>query len=393
MRILIGAVISRYLPGEVLHRAQYVEGLRHLGHEVFWIEELSPEGCVDARGRPTDYSRCVNRERFLRAMDDFDLDDHGVQVFDGGRETVGLDMAKTRALARSSDLLLNFSGHVRNPDLLASIPRRAYLDSDPVFTQLWASEYDVDLGFRHHDVFFTRGANLAAGRSPIPTAGLRWHAYMPPLVLDRWPRPRDREPGPFTTVAAWGRYGDLAYEGEWYRSKELEFRRFGDLPRVTSREFRLALAGREYDPETAEHLVARGWRVEDGRALDSIEAYLGFIRGSGAEIGVAKHAYVAGRAGWFSERSTQYMACEKPVLVQDTGLDSVLPTGRGLLTFASLEEAAAGVEAILSDYERHARAARELAEDCFDHEKRLGTLLEACFSTSEEASPHARELA
>ena len=42
MKIVLGAVVSRFLPGEVLHRAQYVEGLRRMGHEVIWIEELEP---------------------------------------------------------------------------------------------------------------------------------------------------------------------------------------------------------------------------------------------------------------------------------------------------------------------------------------------------------------
>jgi hypothetical protein len=50
--------------------------------------------------------------------------------------------------------------------------------------------------------------------------------------------------------------------------------------------------------------------------------------------------------------------------------------GAGLLTFSTLDEAASGVEAIAGDYSRHARAARDLAEELFDSDKVLTTLLD-----------------
>ena len=387
MRVVLGGVISRNLSGEVLHRREYAEGLRRLGHDVMWIEELSPDACIDERGRPTDYARAVNRRRFRQAMRTLGLEGRCTQIYDGGASTVGLDMDATLAEVGSADLLLNFSGHVRHPEVLGRIPRRAYLDSDPVFTQLWSEAYGADLGFAEHHVFFSRGANLGTERSPVPTCGLRWRPYMPPLVTDRWPAPPAPAAGPFTTIAAWGRYGDLEHRGEWYRSKNVEFARLADLPRAAGRDFRLALSGDEYDPPTFHRLVAGGWEVLDGGSLGSLDAYLGFIRSSGAEIGSAKHAYVKGRVGWFSERSTQYMASGKPVLVQDTGLEGVLPTGRGLLTFRTLGEAVAGAEAIASDYDAQARAARELAREHFDHRTRLGALLDACFDGGPDPVP------
>lgn len=395
MRIVLGGVISRNLSGEVLHRRAYADGLRRLGHDVMWIEELSPEACVDERGRPTDYARAANPGRFLQAMRTLGLEGRCTQIYDGGTSTAGLDMDATLAAVRSADLLLNFSGHVRHPDVLERIPRRAYLDSDPVFTQLWREEYGADLGLDEHHVFFSRGANVGTDRSPVPTCGLRWRPYMPPLVMDRWPTPPAPSPGPFSTVAAWGRYGDVEHRGEWYRSKNVEFARLADLPRASGRAFRLALSGREYDPPTFRRLAAGGWDLVDGGSLGTLDAYLGFIRSSGAEIGIAKHAYVKGRVGWFSERSTQYLASGKPVLVQDTGLEDVLPTGRGLLTFRTLEEAVAGADAISRDYAAHAAAARELAGEHFDHRTRLPALLDACFEGDPDAArvaPSGREV-
>ena len=63
------------------------------------------------------------------------------------------------------------------------------------------------------------------------------------------------------------------------------------------------------------------------------------------------------------------------MLAQDTGLAGVLPTGAGLLTFRTLEEAAEGTRAILRDYPHHARAARCLAAEYFDSSLVLGSLL------------------
>jgi hypothetical protein len=62
-------------------------------------------------------------------------------------------------------------------------------------------------------------------------------------------------------------------------------------------------------------------------------------------------------------------------VAQDTGLEHLIPTGEGLLTFTTLEEALAGVEEISLNYPRHARAARALAQEVFDSDKVLSRLL------------------
>jgi glycosyltransferase involved in cell wall biosynthesis len=84
---------------------------------------------------------------------------------------------------------------------------------------------------------------------------------------------------------------------------------------------------------------------------------------------------VATNSGWFSDRSICYLASGKPVLAQDTGIRRLYPTGAGLVTFTTLPEASAAVEAIERDYHHHAKAARALAEECFDSDKVLRRLL------------------
>ena len=65
-----------------------------------------------------------------------------------------------------------------------------------------------------------------------------------------------------------------------------------------------------------------------------------------------------------------------PVVVQDTGFGRTIPTGRGLLGFTTLEEAAAALREVDGDYERHARAAGEIAREFFDSARVLTRLLE-----------------
>jgi hypothetical protein len=92
---------------------------------------------------------------------------------------------------------------------------------------------------------------------------------------------------------------------------------------------------------------------------------------------------VAARCGWFSERSVCYLASGRPVIAQKTGFSRFLPTGAGLFAFETADEVLlAIIEALNSGYERHARAARILAEEHFDSDKVLTRLLEHVWSTT-----------
>jgi glycosyltransferase involved in cell wall biosynthesis len=81
------------------------------------------------------------------------------------------------------------------------------------------------------------------------------------------------------------------------------------------------------------------------------------------------------RSGWFSERDACYLATGKPVVAQDTGFSNILPTGQGLFGFRTMEEAVSAIDEINSDYERHCRAARAIAEEHFDAQKIARALL------------------
>jgi hypothetical protein len=84
------------------------------------------------------------------------------------------------------------------------------------------------------------------------------------------------------------------------------------------------------------------------------------------------------RSGWFSDRTTRYLASGRPALVQDTGFSELIPSDKGLVAFSTLEEAAAGARSILADYDAHCAAARAVADSYFDSDLVLRRFLENC---------------
>src|SRR6267143_1091885 len=164
---------------------------------------------------------------------------------------------------------------------------------------------------------------------------------------------RDR----FTTVMTW----QIESFADVGGNKDQEFVKFIELPSKTPQPFELAINGPQ------QLLRQYGWDTVDAMAVSRTpSAYREFILGSKAEFGVAKHTYVANRSGWFSDRTACYLASGRPALVQDTGWTAHLPSGDGLLAYSTLEEAAAGVDRINADYDRHARAAIDVAHAHFD---------------------------
>ena len=118
------------------------------------------------------------------------------------------------------------------------------------------------------------------------------------------------------------------------------------------------------------------WQLRDGHAVSAtMSAYRDYVLGSRGEMSIAKNAYVATRSGWFSTRSAAYLACGKPVVVQETGFSAHVPTGPGLHAFSTADEAVEALAAIRADYAAACRHAREVAETCFAADRVCARLL------------------
>jgi hypothetical protein len=176
----------------------------------------------------------------------------------------------------------------------------------------------------------------------------------------------------------WTSHNSVSYEGRCYGQKDVEFKNYLDLPKLASPTAIELAIGPGHGARTPYDLLRyKGWRLVDPSDvcpdLDGMRAY---TESSMAEWSIAKHGYVLGQSGWFSERSARYLAAGRPVVMQDTGFSHILPVGEGLVPFTSMEEAVEGIRSVERDYDRHSRAARAIAEEYFDSDKVLDRLVE-----------------
>jgi hypothetical protein len=378
--ILAGSLAQR--PGRGGHAwvfLQYLLGLRRLGWDVLFLDELRPGMCRDESGRPCGFARSWNVRYLSDVMRRFGLGEAFSLDYNRREAVAGLPRARVLEIARRSALLINVMGFLSDTEVLAAVSRRVFLDIDPGFGQMWRELGQADV-FAGHDAFVTVGRNIGRPGCNVPTCGLNWITTPPPVVLEHWPKaPLPATGGAFTSVVSWrGAFAPVEYRGATYGLRPHEFRRFVELPRRCDQPFELALDIHPDEQRDLALLDANGWsRAGPADVAGEPGTYRSYIAGSRAEFMVAKNMYVRSRGGWFSDRSVCYLASGRPVLAQDTGLAEHYPVGEGLLTFDSLDEAVAGVRAINCDYARHCKAAREVAEACFDSDIVLARLLGA----------------
>ncbi len=377
--VVSGAIANKqHNGGEAWVRLSWVLGLRRLGCDVHFVEQIDAAGCVDADGSPSEFEDSENLAYFRRVTEQFGIADRSTLLYEGGERSSGLDLDRLVELAAGADLLVNISGHLSIEPLMKELRRKAYVDLDPGFTQFWHAAGDRGARLEGHDLYFTVGENIGSAGCPVPTDGIRWRPVRPPVLLDEWPVSENGDPARFTTIATWrSGYGPVEHDGARYGLKVHEFRKVMELPERSPAVFELALDIHPGDAADREALETHGWQLVDPRPVSADpDRFRDYVSGSGAEFSVAQGIYVEAATGWFSDRTVRYLAAGKPVLVQDTGFSGNYPTGEGLVPFATLDEAVEGASKIGSDYERHRLAARDLAERYFDSDKVLARFLE-----------------
>src|SRR5512132_2570751 len=198
-----GAVANKHgQGGSIWVRMSWAEGLRRLGFDVVFVEQLD---------------RSASTATFVAVMEEFGLEDSATLIGPDGEPLLGLSRAELLARAENAELLVNISGHLRYPPLLRCFPRRAFIDLDPGFTQVWHAQ-GHDIGQAGHDLYFTVGENVGTNRcAGLPTEEIRWRPIRQPVVLERWPVGDGHTFSRFTTVANWrGPYGSVTWAGRTY---------------------------------------------------------------------------------------------------------------------------------------------------------------------------------
>jgi hypothetical protein len=261
------------------------------------------------------------------------------------------------------------------PPLIEKIRPRILIEQDPGYTHLWANQYPALGIFGRQDFYFTVGTNIGTDACRLPTHGIDWIPTWNPVVMEMWAGEHAATRDRFTTVAGWWDQGYLEYEGKVLGPKAEEFKKLIDVPRRAGESLEIALDIEPTSPDLA-LLREHGWTIEDPAIVATPAMYHDYITRSAGEFTVTKGGYAGTNCGWFSDRSACYLAAGKPVIVQATGCERLLPVGKGLLTFTNVEEAVEAIKQVRSDYAAHCRAAREIAAAHFDSDRVLSSIRE-----------------
>lgn len=347
------AVVGR--GGAAIRKLHWLEGLRRLGHDVYFFEFLAERPPATAV------------RYFEEVLDGWWSLEHAACLVEPTLESVsGLDARAVREIAGRADAVLALCAQYRREPrpLIDSVRPRVLFDADPAYTNLWAAaEEDPADVYGEHDFYFTVGLNIGSSRCAVPTLGLDWRPLAPPVVLDWWPQGRPITRDRFTSIGVWRDYGGyLEFQDQILGPKSDEFHTFIALPSLVDEPLELAFGIDEDDPDL-ELLHDNGWLIEDPEIVYSPAQYLEYVGGSAGEFTCANGGYVGTHSGWFSDRSACYLAAGRPVVLQATGFEDVLPTGEGLFAVGTVEEAAEAIHTLRADYARHSRAARELARE------------------------------
>jgi hypothetical protein len=376
LAVVVGFVGKWPLAGLMLYNLHYLAGLAELGYEVHYVERQNgPDDYYDPRSDELTADVRVGLASLANVLPTVGIGPDRFSLIDLEGECHGAGWQRLNDTLDQARFVLTLADPTWF-DELERCPRRAFVDGDPLFTQ--AAMIGGDPGHRaleHYDVLFTYGTRIGASGCEVPDAGRKWIPTRPVVATHLWDAspPRAADPVPITTVMNWSASDDVRLNGDVYGHKGRELERLIDLPTQTGRRFVLAAGG----PAPRERLRADGWELENPlEVTGTLEAYRDFIAGSYADLGIAKHAYVASGSGWFSDRSTCYLGSGRPVLHQETGFSEWLPTGEGVFAFSTADEVVEALEQIDRDYEHHARAARAIAEEHFEARTVIAQMLD-----------------
>ena len=378
-KIIVFGILFWYpLAGVTYQFLHYLMGLRQLGYDPYYVED-SGRYIYDPDLNDLSPDADKNIAAVVPA-----LEAHGFAnrwAFRGkypGGKCYGMTEEQILGLYREADAFLNITGAQELREEHLQIPRRIYVETDPVASQIRVANGHAEqtAALDAHDTYFSFGENFGAPDCRVPVVRYDWQPTRQPVVLDLWSNSLDTTGAPYTTIATWRNDGkDIEYAGEtYYWSKHREFLKIIDLPRRRDVLFEIA-AGKDDEAEVV--LVANGWRFKDSISVSrDMESYRLYLQSSRGEFTVAKDQNVRLKSGWFSDRSACYLAAGRPVITQETGFSNILPTGEGLFGFETMDDILRAVDAIESNYDRAAGAARAIANEYFAADRVIGSLMQ-----------------
>lgn len=387
MRAVVTGLVGSYpLGGMTYHYLQYALGLKAIGWEVAYLEDT---GKWFYNPELESFSKdCTYNIAYLNTV----MPEFGMKGSWCLRDTEdrwhGPLAEHAPEFIAGADLLLNVSGACWLRPEYRKCRKIVYVDTDPCYTQLAVREalsgrapvdvrVKVDL-IASHDYHATYAENIWDEDCSIPREPFQWIPTRQPVVLDLWPVRSHRGAIRFTTVMSWMPYKTKRSEPSSSKAsligKQGELEKVIELPRRTGATMEMAMSGK-----SANHMLARqGWKIIPAYSVSqSPSAYRHYISSSASEFSVVKDLYAGTRSGWFSERTTCYLASGRPAVLQDTGFSRRIPVGLGLHTFRDVDEATEGISRVVKNHAAECQRARAIAIEFFDARRVLGQLLTA----------------
>lgn len=377
MKVVVTGMIATYpLGGVAWDYGQYLIGLEKLGFDVYYLEDTTLPLYDPVTGIENEDGISFLKESLSRLSPSLENKWH-VRLIDG--RTFGLSQERMKLIISSADLFINVSGGTVLRDEYMESACKVLIDTDPGWNHFvtypkWDASpgWQNTNGWRAHDFFFTYAENIGNKKCMLPALGVQWLKTRPPVSLNCWVN--DEFGKKWTTVMSWKSHVEpIIYNNRKFGGKEDEFNKIEKLPKLNGSSFEVALGG--INPPI-NHIENLGWSVVSSvDQSKTMDIYRRYIQQSRGEFSIAKNVYVDTYSGWFSCRSVCYLAASRPVVVQDTGFSRFIPTGEGLFSFASVDEAKLAIETIEKNYTKHQKAARDIAEEYFDASKVINKML------------------
>lgn len=325
MRLILAGCTAAGTGGVAWQTLQYLLGLREMGCDVFYVAGRTPAETTAA----TAFGRQSAEQELHELFDRYGLTDRWA-IRQTNRRWLGMTDSHRRDVIRSADALLAVGNRQRLSDDVRHIACKAFVDTGQ--------------GSTHHaadfDLRFTFAMNARAG----------WLPTCQPIAIKHWPVL------PVSAVSGYacGQGIDL-HARLWAKS-------------VAPKQLVAASSIHSAEPQL-------GVIDETDQDVSDDRAFRNHIICSRGEFSTAADRELHDRTGWFSDRSCAFLAAGRPVVTQDTGFSDHLPTGDGLVAFTDPADAAEALARVEADYAHHARAARQIARDCFEATAVLGEML------------------
>jgi len=372
--IVSGTMIREPRGGSNLWYLAWLVGFKMNGHEVYFVEKSEwPNDCYDIPNRimTSDCSYGVGVVRKL-------LEKYGLQenfcFVDHYGTYHGLNKSTVNELFRTADLYVDLEW-AQWKEEATHCGMRVFVDGEPGWFQVRFKKWlDSGVVLPAYDHFFTDGSLIGTEKCDVPTSGITWKHNLPPVLLQEVKDAPVNGKSAFTTVMNWNPDKRVEHDGKEYGHKDIEFEKIMSLPSKVNEMMEVAVSGKKIPWQ---RLNENGWQAKKADDISiSATSYLNYIAGSKAEFSVAKQAFVSTQCGWFNDRSGYYLGFGKPVILQETGFSQILPTGKGLLSFTNIEEAADAIKMVSLDYSMHSKAAREFAFEYMDAGKVIRKFLD-----------------